>query len=56
MNSDEILSRVDKPARYTGGELNSAFKENAEVNFVFSYPDTYEMGMSHRKDNISPFE
>lgn len=47
MNSDEILSRVDKPARYTGGELNSAFKENAEVNFVFSYPDTYEMGMSH---------
>lgn len=47
MNLDEILSRVDKPARYTGGELNSAFKENAEVNFVFSYPDTYEMGMSH---------
>lgn len=47
MNLDEILSRVDKPARYTGGELNSAFKENASVNFVFSYPDTYEMGMSH---------
>ena len=47
MNLDEILSRVDKPARYTGVELNSAFKENAEVNFVFSYPDTYEMGMSH---------
>lgn len=47
MNLDEILSRVDKPARYTGGELNSAFKENADVNFVFSYPDTYEMGMSH---------
>lgn len=47
MNLDEILSRVDKPARYTGGELNSAFKENACVNFVFSYPDTYEMGMSH---------
>lgn len=47
MDLDKILERVDKPARYTGGELNSCIKENAEVNFVFSYPDTYEMGMSH---------
>ncbi len=47
MTLDNILLKVDKPARYTGGEINSSFKENAEVNFVFSYPDTYEMGMSH---------
>lgn len=47
MNLDKILPLVEKPARYTGGELNSVLKENAEVNFVFSYPDTYEMGMSH---------
>ena len=47
MTLDDILLKVDKPARYVGGELNSCFKENAEVNFVFSYPDTYEMGMSH---------
>ncbi len=47
MTPDDILLQVDKPGRYTGGELNSVFKENAEVNFVFSYPDVYEMGMSH---------
>lgn len=47
MTLDEILIKVDKPARYTGSEVNMCFKENAEVNFVFSYPDTYEMGMSH---------
>ncbi len=47
MTLNDILIKVDKPARYTGGEVNMCFKENAEVNFVFSYPDTYEMGMSH---------
>ena len=47
MTLDDILIKVDKPARYTGGEVNMCFKENALVNFVFSYPDTYEMGMSH---------
>ncbi len=47
MTLNDILIKVDKPARYTGGEANMCLKENAEVNFVFSYPDTYEMGMSH---------
>ena len=47
MTLKQILSQVDKPARYTGGELNSYMKTDAEVNFVFSYPDTYELGMSH---------
>ncbi len=47
MTPEDILLQVDKPGRYTGGELNSVFKENAEVDFVFSYPDVYEMGMSH---------
>ncbi len=47
MKFDEILLKVDKPGRYTGGELNAHMKQDAEVNFVFSYPDTYEMGMSH---------
>lgn len=47
MTLNDILIKVDKPARYTGGEVNMAMKENAEVDFVFSYPDTYEMGMSH---------
>lgn len=47
MTLDDILIKVDKPARYTGGEVNMCYKENAPINFVFSYPDTYEMGMSH---------
>lgn len=47
MNLDSILSTVEKPARYTGGELNSVFKEHYDIRFVFAFPDTYEIGMSH---------
>ena len=46
---DEILMQVEKPARYTGGELNSIVKDPAEVdvNFAFCFADSYEIGMSH---------
>ena len=46
---DKILSKVQKPTRYTGGEVNSVVKENAEslIRFAFCFPDTYEIGMSH---------
>ena len=46
---DEILMRVEKPARYTGGELNSIVKDINDVNirFAFAFPDVYEVGMSH---------
>jgi radical SAM family uncharacterized protein len=46
---DELLQSVEKPARYTGGELNAAVKNPAEVDirFAFCFPDTYEVGMSH---------
>ena len=44
---DEILINVEKPARYIGGEWNSVIKDNADVRFVFCFPDTYEIGMSH---------
>jgi len=44
---DQILMQVEKPARYTGAEMNMVLKKDAKVNFVFSYPDTYEIGMSH---------
>ena len=46
---DSVLARVEKPARYTGGELNSVMKDAAEVEirFAFCFPDTYEIGMSH---------
>lgn len=46
---DSVLSRVTKPARYTGGEWNSVVKdwESTEIRVVISYPDLYEIGMSN---------
>ncbi len=46
---DRVLKKVDKPARYIGMETNSVDKalEEVKVKFAFSYPDTYEVGMSH---------
>src|SRR4051812_33313590 len=45
----EVLPRVEKPARYTGGGLNAVHKDwdAADLKFVVSYPDTYELGMSN---------
>ena len=47
--SDEILMKIDKPARYIGNELNSVKKNKDEVavRFVMCFPDVYEIGMSH---------
>ena len=46
---DDILMRVEKPARYIGGELNMAKKNPApvDVRFCMCFPDVYEIGMSH---------
>ncbi len=46
---DKILPLVQKPSRYTGGELNSVVKksENVTSRFAFCFPDVYEVGMSH---------
>lgn len=46
---DHLLSRVAKPARYTGGEFNSVTKDwdTATVRFVLAYPDAYDIGMSN---------
>ncbi len=46
---DDILQSVEKPARYTGGELNSIIKDPSKVSirFAFCFPDVYEVGMSH---------
>ncbi|WP_427338987.1 TIGR03960 family B12-binding radical SAM protein [Caloranaerobacter sp. DY30410] len=46
---DKILSRVEKPARYIGNEINSYNKNTKEVKvrFAFAFPDIYEVGMSH---------
>lgn len=46
---EQVFDRVQKPARYTGGELNSVVKDKSKVNvrFAFCFPDLYEVGMSH---------
>lgn len=46
---EELFLRVQKPSRYTGGELNSVTKNRDEVavRFAFCFPDLYEVGMSH---------
>lgn len=46
---DLVLKKVDKPARYIGMEQNSIKKDldKMDVTFAFSYPDLYEVGMSH---------
>ena len=44
-----LLQKVEKPGRYTGGEFGVPFKDadSARARIVFSYPDTYELGMSN---------
>ena len=46
---ERILPRVQKPARYVGGEYNAVMKDKNEVDirFAFCFPDTYEIGMSN---------
>ena len=46
---EQILSKVQKPGRYVGGELNAVRKDPSRVKtrFAFCFPDTYEIGMSH---------
>lgn len=47
--TDEILLKIDKPARYIGGEVNSIMKdrERVDIRFAMCFPDVYEIGMSH---------
>lgn len=47
--SDDILMRIDKPARYIGHEVNAVIKDKSKINvrFAMCFPDVYEIGMSH---------
>ncbi len=47
--SDDILYKVEKPARYIGGEFNSCIKDKnkVDIRYAFCFPDVYEVGMSH---------
>ena len=46
---ERILPRVQKPARYVGGEYNAVQKDKAQVDtrIAFCFHDTYEIGMSN---------
>ena len=47
--SDDILMKIEKPARYIGNEVNAVVKDKEKVNvrFAMCFPDVYEIGMSH---------
>ena len=46
--NDEILLKVENPARYIGNEVNSVMKDkNVDVRFCMAFPDSYQIGMSH---------
>ncbi len=46
---EQLLLSVQKPGRYSGGEIGSVMKDKKDiaVRFAFCFPDTYEIGMSH---------
>ena len=47
--SDDILMKIEKPARYIGNEVNAVYKDKSQVDvrFAMCFPDVYEIGMSH---------
>lgn len=47
--SDDILMKIEKPARYIGHEVNAVVKDKdkVKVRFAMCFPDVYEIGMSH---------
>jgi len=47
--SDDILMKIEKPARYIGNEVNAVVKDKSKiaVRFAMCFPDVYEIGMSH---------
>ncbi|HHJ07540.1 MAG TPA: TIGR03960 family B12-binding radical SAM protein, partial [Anaerolineae bacterium] len=46
---DRVLAKVQKPARYIGGEYNSVVKDWAEtkIKLALAFPDVYDLGMSN---------
>lgn len=44
---EPLLSRVERPSRYIGGEWNSPEPEGDRISVVFAYPDIYEVGTSN---------
>ena len=46
---DDILSRVSRPSRYLGKEINAVFKDpaSARLRVALAFPDLYDIGTSH---------
>ena len=46
---EALLKKIEKAARYTGGEVGSVVKDPASVSIrvAFAFPDVYEIGMSN---------
>ncbi|MGQ9671349.1 MAG: TIGR03960 family B12-binding radical SAM protein [Desulfosoma sp.] len=46
---DQLLTDIERPGRYLGGEIHARGKsfEEADVRFALAFPDVYEVGMSH---------
>lgn len=46
---EQLLLSVQKPGRYSGGEIGSVVKDKSKIDirFAFCFPDVYEIGMSH---------
>lgn len=51
--SDEILLKVDKAARYIGGEVNSVMKDLTQIDIrvAFCFPDVWEMYFIYVSNN-----
>ena len=45
---ERLLTEVEKPSRYIGGETNETVKPNASVRIALAYPDAYEVGISNQ--------
>ena len=45
----EFLHRLEKPARYTGGEFGARVREwdSVQARVCLAFPDVYDIGMSH---------
>ncbi len=46
---ERVLPRVQKPGRYTGGELNQVVKDWSDIDtrVALAFPDIYDLGMSN---------
>ena len=47
--TEEILTRVEKPSRYLGTEVNSVHKdaESVDVRVALAFPDLYDLGLGN---------